>query len=138
MALNYDNFRALATRLISQNGVGAVLSRETDGAYDPITDTGTPVIDMWPGDVVLLRLRSGDDDFDWQTYTATYEINRISKALISGGRLPANIGPEPGDTLTIAGSGDIWTVLGNNPTRPDDSEVLHTCIVVRGASYGPQ
>ena len=86
MPINYPNMKSLAVRLIGENGVDADMARDntSEAGYDPVTDEALgpsrPLV--WPVSVLLSGIRSGDDDFDWQTYAQTYEINRITKAYI--------------------------------------------------------
>lgn len=128
MAINYASLKATTTRLIMENGVAGTLTRETDAGYDPLADTGTPATESWPVFTVLTVARDGSDIYDIQSLPGTYEIGQLSVALISGEALPAGIVPQPGDRLLITG-GQLWAVVGNNPTRPNADPIIHTCFV---------
>lgn len=132
MALNYNRMRALATRLLRENGTTATLEREVSGGYDPVTDTDTLTVVQHQVNIVLTKLKQGVDDFDWQALRTTYEIGKFTKAYISGGDFPAGFEPEPNDKITIGG--DRWTVKGNNPIRPDNEPTLHILILIKGAA----
>ena len=62
MAVNYANMRALAARLISENGKPITLTRTTNGAYDPATGGATETISNIEGNGVLLKYSNREID----------------------------------------------------------------------------
>jgi hypothetical protein len=62
MAVNYANMRALAARLISENGKPITLTRTADGVYNPATGGTSVVTSNIEGDGVLLKYSNKEID----------------------------------------------------------------------------
>lgn len=62
MAVNYANMRALATKLITENGKPITLIRTTDGVYDPATGSTGSTTSNVEGNGVLLKYSNKEID----------------------------------------------------------------------------
>lgn len=125
----YDTLRQTAFRLLTDNGVAGTLAREVPGVYDPLTDTDTTSTDTYAVRVLLVPLRTGSAEQDWQAFVGAYTVERMTRAYVTLSASVSPIYPSPGDRLTA--DGVVWTVLGNSPVQPDGKAILHNVVMAR-------
>jgi len=138
MAIDYDRMRAVAERLIRENGAQtATLERAVPGNYDPLTDNDDSEAPLLiPCSVVLTSVNTGKDAQDIERLPGRYAIGELSKALVAADDLPAGFTPLAGDWLRLTDPVMAWKVEGTNTVRPDATAILHKLYIVRKAGAG--
>lgn len=109
MAVNYANMRALATKLITDNGKPVTLNRTTDGAYDPTTGSTSEVSSTVIGNGVLLKFNNREID---------------GTAILSSDRKLLYVG----EAVQVDDRYNGWRVVNFEELDPNESGViLYTC-----------
>lgn len=112
---------SLATNLIQSNGTSASLARDTEGAYDPVTQVETT-----PGTtteaVTAVELPLGADDVRFLPEGLVLES--ASKVLVAAEG--TTLVPAPGDRLTI--NGRTLAIVSAQRLQPDGTDIVFTTI----------
>jgi len=112
---DYSSVRATAEKLINRFGADFQFSRETSGAYDPVTGTTSSTTQTFNTNVVWLEYRK--DEVDETT------IFRGDAKLVCDGEV------EPDDVITY--QGETWKIIDTSPLNPTGTDRILTIAQAR-------
>lgn len=113
MTYDYAKTAATALRLLTRFGATVTVSRETAGAYDPVTGTNAAgTTQTWTPSG--LRLDYSQREIDGTLIKAGDQ--RVYMSAVAG------LDPQTGDTVTLGA--DVWRVVTSRTLAPAGTAVL--------------
>lgn len=109
----YTRLAATAVRLLAKYGAPLLLTRTTEGEYDPETGTST-------GGTATYNVTGAAFDYAQDDIDGTLIRRGDMRVYIAP---DAAVTPQTGDTLPVQGF--VWNVVESRPLQPADKIVLH-------------